>query len=118
MAQARLHIGNRTVEVFGPRVEQLAHLLELDGSKKAKQLAERLGDHVADGEGREQKLDLDEQEQQKFLPVTDQLVAAAKDPADDLLELQGALKRARPAIQNPTKPTEMRITPYGETHDW
>ena len=98
MGQARLHIGNRTVEVFGPRVEQLAHLLDLHGSKKAKQLAERLGDHVADGEGREQKLDLDEQEQQKFLPVTDQLVAAAKDPADDLLELQGALKKARPAM--------------------
>ena len=98
MAQARLHIGNRTVEVFGPRVEQLAHLLELDGSKNAKQLAERLGDHVADGEGREQQLDLDEQEQQKLLAVTDQLVAAARDPADDLLELQGALKKARPAM--------------------
>ena len=98
MAQARLHIGNRTVEVFGPRVEQLAHLLELDGSKNAKQLAERLGDHVADGEEREQQLDLDEQEQQKLLAVTDQLVAAARDPADDLLELQGALKKARPAM--------------------
>ena len=98
MGQARLHIGNRTVEVFGPRVEQLAHLLDLHGSKKAKQLAERLGDHVADGEEREQQLDLDEQEQQKLLAVTDQLVAAAREPADDLLELQGALKKARPAM--------------------
>ena len=61
-------------------------------------LAERLGDHVADGEGREQQLDLDEQEQQDLLAVTDQLVAAARDPADDLLELQGALKKARPAM--------------------
>src|SRR4051812_20799315 len=43
VAQAYFRIGGRTLEMFGPRAEQIAHLLELDRGKVAAKLAERIG---------------------------------------------------------------------------
>ena len=53
MAQAYFRIGGRTLEMFGPRAEQIAHLLELDRSKVAARLAERIGKNVSHAEGGE-----------------------------------------------------------------
>lgn len=91
MAQACLRIGSRTVEVFGPRAEQLAHLLDIQGAKK---LAERLGDHVADEEDREQELELDEREQRELLEALDAMVENADDVSDDLRELRTVLQES------------------------
>ena len=44
MAQASFRIAGRTLEMFGPRAEQIAHLLELDRSEAAAKLAERIGE--------------------------------------------------------------------------
>jgi hypothetical protein len=92
VAQARLRIGSQTVEVFGPRAEQIAHLLDLRDSRTAQQLSERLGDHVADDEKEGGALDLDADEQFELLAAEDDLMSAVKDPADDVVELQSALR--------------------------
>lgn len=94
MAQARLQIGSQTVEVFGPRAEQLAHVLDLRDGRTAQQLSDRLGDHVADDEKESGALDLDADEQFELLAAVDDLVSSVKEPADDVLELQSALRSA------------------------
>lgn len=92
MAAACLRIGNNTVEVFGPRAEQLAHLLDLRDGGTAQKLSERLGDHVGDDEKESGALDLDADEQFELLAAVDELLSALQDPAEDVLELQSALR--------------------------
>lgn len=91
MAQAYFRIADRTVELFGPRAEQIAHLLALDRSKVAQQLAERIGEHVSDGEAGEPVLELDEDEKRELVVVLDQVAAEGKEVPEDLQELRSAL---------------------------
>jgi hypothetical protein len=90
VANARFAIGGDTVEVFGPRAEQLAHRLATSEWRGGKELADRLGAHVADDEG-EDELELDEHERRALLRAADELVAASDQPPEDLLALSAAL---------------------------
>jgi hypothetical protein len=92
VAQAYFSIGGRTVELFGPRAEQIAHLLELDRGKVADQLADRIGDHVSDGEEGEPVLELDDDEQRKLLAALDDVAAEAQEEPEDVRELREALR--------------------------
>jgi hypothetical protein len=91
VAQAYFRIADRTVELFGPRAEQIAHLLALDRSKVAQQLAERIGEHVSDGEAGEPVLELDEDEKRELVVVLDQVAAEGKEVPEDVQELRSAL---------------------------
>jgi hypothetical protein len=92
VAQAYFRIADRTVELFGPRAEQIAHLLALDRSKVAQQLAERIGEHVSDGEAGEPVLELDEDEKRELVVVLDQVAAEGKEVPEDVQELRSALR--------------------------
>jgi hypothetical protein len=91
MANAHFKVGGRTIEVFGPRAEQVAHLLELDSDESAQKLARRIGSHVADGERGEDVLELSEGEQRDLLEALDRVAAATKNVPGDLAELRTAL---------------------------
>jgi hypothetical protein len=92
VAQAYFSIGGRTVELFGPRAEQIAHLLELDRGKVADQLADRIGDHVSDGDEGEPVLELDNDEQRELLAALDDVAAEAQEEPQDVRELREALR--------------------------
>jgi hypothetical protein len=92
VADAYFKIGAETVQVFGPRAEQVAHLLELDGDRKGNKLADRIGSHVADAEAGEPVLELDEDERQELLSVLDRIAAASRSFPEDLEQLRGALR--------------------------
>jgi hypothetical protein len=92
VAQAYFRIGDRTIELFGPRAEQIAHLLALDRSKVAEKLAERIGSHVADAAAGEPLLELDEDEESELLVVLDQVVEESNEAPEDVLELRSALR--------------------------
>lgn len=94
MADAYFKVGGKTIEVFGPRAEQVAHLLELDKDRSAQKLARRIGSHVADGEPGEDVLELSEGEQRDLREALNRVAAAAKDMPADLEELRGALKQS------------------------
>jgi len=94
VAGARFVVGGETVEVFGPRAEQLAHRLAISEWRGGSGLADRIGAHVADDEGRADELELDEHEQRALLQAADELVAAADAPPEDLLRLRDALGRS------------------------
>ena len=92
MAQAYFRIADRTVEIFGPRAEQIAHLLALDRSKVAERLAERIGEHVSDGEAGEPVLELDVDEERELAAALDQVAAEGKEVPEDVQELRSALR--------------------------
>jgi hypothetical protein len=94
VAQAYFRIGGRTLEMFGPRAEQIAHLLELDRSKLAAKLAERIGKNVSDAEGGEHVLELDDDEERELLVVLDEIAAQSKDVPEDVAALRDALRRS------------------------
>lgn len=94
MAQAYFRIGGRTLEMFGPRAEQIAHLLELDRSKVAAKLAERIGKNVSDAEEGEHVLELDDDEERELLVVLDEIAEQSKDVAEDVAALRDALRRS------------------------
>jgi hypothetical protein len=99
VAQAHLQIGGTKVEVFGPRAEQVAHLLELQDGRTAQKLGERLGDHVADDDKESGALDLDADEQFELLTVVEQLISAAHEPPpEDVRELYAALRGSLGAV--------------------
>ena len=60
----------------------------------AAELAERIVAHVADGEREEAELELDEHEEQALLTATDEVIAAAEAPPDDLVALRDTLDRS------------------------
>jgi len=91
MANAHFKVRGQTIEVFGPRAEQVAHLLELDGNHAAKELADRIASHVADGEAGEDVVELDGDDAREMHEALDRLAAAAKEMPADLDELRGAL---------------------------
>ena len=91
MANAQFKVGRRTIEVFGPRAEQVAHLLELDGERAAIELQKRIAAHVADGEAGEDVVELEGDQARHLREALDRLAAAAKDMPADLDELRGAL---------------------------
>ena len=92
MANAHFKVGGRTIEVFGPRAEQVAHLLELDGNGAAKKLADRIVSHVADGEPGEEVLELDREQAREMREALDRLAAAVKEMPADLSDLREALR--------------------------
>jgi hypothetical protein len=94
VAQAYFRIGGRTLEMFGPRAEQIAHLLELDRGKVAAKLAERIGTNVSDAEGGEHVVELDEDEERELLVVLDEIAEQSKDVSEDVTALREALRRS------------------------
>jgi hypothetical protein len=94
VAQAYFRIGGATLEMFGPRAEQIAHLLELDRSKVAARLAERIGGNVSDADGGEHVLELDEDEERELLVVLDEIAEQSKDVPEDVTALRDALRRS------------------------
>jgi hypothetical protein len=80
--------------MFGPRAEQIAHLLELDRSKVAARLAERIGSNVSDAEAGEDVLELDEDEERELLVVLDEIAEQADDVPEDVAGLRDALRRS------------------------
>jgi hypothetical protein len=92
VAQAYFSIGDRTVELFGPRAEQIAHLLALDRGKVAQRLADRIGSHVSDAEPGEPVLELDDDEKRELLIALDEVVEEAQEVPDDVRELRDALR--------------------------
>ena len=94
MAQASFRIGDRTLEVFGPRAEQIAHLLALERGKVAEQLAERIGGNVSDAEVGEKVLELDADEERELLVVLNEVIEEAGDMSPDVLELRSALRES------------------------
>jgi hypothetical protein len=94
VAQAYFRIGGRTLEMFGPRAEQIAHLLELDRSKVAAKLAERIGANVSDAEAGEHVLELDDDEERELLVVLDEITEQSKDVPEDVTALRDALRRS------------------------
>jgi len=94
VAQAYFRIGGRTLEMFGPRAEQIAHLLELDRSEVAATLAERIGGNVSDAEAGEQVLELDEDEERELLIVLEEIIGQSKDAPEDVVALRDALRRS------------------------
>ena len=92
MANARFKARGQTIEVFGPRAEQVAHLLELDGNGAAKKLADRIVSHVADGEPGEEVLELDREQAREMREALDRLAAAVKEMPADLSDLREALR--------------------------
>jgi len=98
VAQAYFRIDGRTLEMFGPRAEQIAHLLELQGSKVAKKLGERIGGNVSDAEEGEPILELDDDEERELLVALDAVVEAGSEIPSEIVELRSALRSslARP----------------------
>jgi hypothetical protein len=94
VAQAYFSIGGRTIELFGPRAEQIAHLLALDRSKVAANLADRIGKSVSDAEGGEHVLELDDDEERELLVALDEIAAQSEDVPDDVERLRDALRRS------------------------
>lgn len=80
--------------MFGPRAEQIAHLLSLDRGKVAEKLAERIGGNVSDAEKGESVLELDDDEMRELVTVLDEVVAESMDPPQDVVELRDALRSA------------------------
>jgi hypothetical protein len=91
VANAHFKVGGQTIDVFGPRAEQVAHLLELDGGRKGKKLAYRIGSHVADEEPGDDVLDLSEDEQHVLLEALEKVAGASHSEPPDLRKLRGAL---------------------------
>jgi hypothetical protein len=94
VAQAYFRIGRRTLEMFGPRAEQIAHLLELDRSKVAARLAERIGKNVSDAEPGEDVLDLDDDEERELLIVLDEIIEQSNEVPEDVSALRAAVSRS------------------------
>jgi hypothetical protein len=94
VAQAYFRIGGRTLEMFGPRAEQIAHLLELDRSKVAAKLADRISTSVSDAEAGEHVLELDEDEERELLVVLDEIAEQSKEVPEDVAALRSALRRS------------------------
>jgi hypothetical protein len=94
VAQAYFRIGGRTIEMFGPRAEQIAHLLALDRSKVAAELADRIGSSVSDAEGGEHVLELDEDEERELLVVLDEIAEQAEHVPEDVAGLREAVRRS------------------------
>ena len=92
VAQAYFRIGDKTVEVFGPRAEQIAHLLALDRNDVAKKLADRIGNHVADAQAGEPLLELDDGEERELVAVLDEIADESKEVPGDVRELRSALR--------------------------
>jgi len=78
MANAHFEVGGRAIEVFGPRAEQVAHLLELGGDGAAKKLADRIAIHVADGEPGEDVVALDGAQGTQVREALDQLATGQR----------------------------------------
>jgi len=91
MANAQFKVGRQTIEVFGPRAEQVAHLLELGGDRAAIDLQKRIASHVADGEPGEDVLELKGDQATQMREALDRLAAAAKEMPPDLEVLRAAL---------------------------
>ncbi len=80
--------------MFGPRAEQIAHLLELDRNKVAAKLAERIAKNVSDAEAGEHVLELDDDEERELLVVLDEITEQSQDVPEDVGALRDALRRS------------------------